>query len=114
MSESESSISMTYIQLTHDELPVQRIYEIDGVNYILNFDYNEVGDFYTFTILDEEESPLYAGKLAYLRNALQEVVPGLSLKNKLLALNLSDALREIPAIERISIDNFDGMRICII
>lgn len=111
---SDELISMTYIQLTHDELPVQKIYEIDGINYIFNFDYNSIGDFYTFTIVDSEENPLYASKLAYLGNSLQEVVPGLSLKKKILTLNLSDALREIPAIERISIDNFDSMRICII
>lgn len=111
---SDSQVQMTYISLTHDELPVQRVYEIDGENYIFNFDYNSVGDFYTFVILDDDENPLYAGKLAYLRNSLQEVVPGLILKSKILTLNLSDALREIPAIERISIDNFDTMRICII
>ena len=111
---SDEIIEMKYIQLAHDELPAQRVLEIDGANYIFNFDYNSVGDFYTFTILDEDETPLYASKLAYLRNSMQEVVPGLSLKRKIVTLNLSDALREIPAIERISIDNFDTMRICII
>ena len=111
---SDTSISMSYIQLTHAELPVQRVFEIGGENYIFNFDYNSVGDFYTFLILDEDENPLYASKLSYLANSMQEVVPGLSLKNQIIPLNLSDALREIPAIERISIENFDSMRICII
>ncbi len=107
-------IDLEYIQLKHDELPVQKVFEIDGENYIFNFDYNSIGDFYTFVILDENETPLYSSKLAYLGNSLQEVVPGLSLRKKIITLNLSDALREIPAIERISIENFDTMRICII
>ncbi len=111
---SDETIAMTYIQLTHDELPVQRILEIDGVNYTFNFGYNSVGDFYTFTILDEDDTPLYASKLAYLGNSMQGVVPGLSLKKKIVTLNLPDALSEIPAIERVSKDNFDTMRICII
>lgn len=111
---SDTSISMSYIQLTHAELPVQRVFEINGENYIFNFDYNSIGDFYTFMILDENENPLYASKLSYLGNSLQSVVPGLSLKSKLVTLNLSDALRDIPVIERISVNNFDTMRICII
>lgn len=111
---SDPIIQMTYLQLTHDELPVQRIIEIDGINYTFNFDYNSVGDFYTFAILDAEEIPIYASKLTYLGNSIQGVVPGLSLKRKIVTLNLSDALREIPAIERINKDNFDSMRICIV
>ncbi len=107
-------IELRYIQLSHDELPVQRVLEIDGVNYTFNFDYNSVGDFYTFTILDEDEIPLYSSRLIYLSNSVQEVVPGLSLKKKIITLNLPDVLQEIPGIERISKDNFDTMRICII
>ena len=108
------SISLTYIQLKHEELPVQRIYRIDGKNYIFHFDYNAVGDFYTLMILDDDENPIYASKLAYLRNSIQEVVPGLTLKRKIVPLNLSDVQKDIPTIDRISISNFDNMRVCII
>lgn len=115
MSETEvKAIELSYIELKHDELPVQRVYEIDGANYIFRFDYNAVGDFYTYLILDEDENALYAGKLTYLRNSMQGVVAGLSLKRKIVPLNWSDAQGQIPAINRISKDNFDSMRICII
>jgi len=108
------SISLTYIQLKHEELPVQKTYRIDGKNYIFSFAYNSVGDFYTFMILDDAENPLYASKFTYLRNGVQEVVSGLALKRKLVPINLSDVMKDIPSIERISINNFDNMRVCII
>ncbi|MCL2154190.1 MAG: hypothetical protein FWH53_00855 [Leptospirales bacterium] len=108
------SISLTYIQLKHDELPVQKIFRIDGKNYIFNFDYNAVGDFYTFTILDDDENPIYASKLTYLRNSIQEVVTGLTFKKKIVPLNLSDVMKNIPTVDRISKTNFDNMRVCII
>jgi len=108
------SISLTFMQLKHEELPVQKTYRIDGKNYIFSFDYNTVGDFYTFMILDDDENPIYASKLTYLRNGIQEVVSGLTLKRKLIPINLSDVMKDIPSIERISIDNFDNMRVCII
>jgi hypothetical protein len=108
------SISLRYIQLKHEELPVQKTFRIDGKNYIFNFDYNTVGDFYTFMILDDDESPIYSSKLTYLQNGIQEVVSGLTLKRKLVALNLSDVMKDIPDIDRISISNFDNMKVCII
>jgi len=111
---NDITIDMRYVQISHSELPVQKVFDIDGVNYTFNFDYNSVGDFYTFTILDEDENPLYAAKLCYLTNAMQSAVPGITLQRKIVALNLSDALREIPAIERLGIDNLDIMRICFI
>ena len=108
------SVNLTYIQLKHEELPVQKIFRIDGKNYIFNFDYNAVGDFYTLTILDDNENPIYASKLTYLRNSVQEVVQGLTLKRKIVPLNLSDVMKDIPTIDRISANNFDNMRVCII
>ena len=111
---TDISIDMTYIELKHDELPVQKVYDIDGENYIFRFDYNAVKDFYTFMVLDENENPIYVGKLTYLRNSMQDVVQGLSLRKKIVTLNLSDALGQIPAIERIGKENLDSMRICII
>ena len=108
------SISLTYIQLKHEDLPVRRVYRIDGKNYTFEFNYNSVGDFYSLMILGDDENPIYSSKLTYLENTLQEFVEGLDLKRKLIPLNLSDVMQDRANIDRISIDNFDSMRLCII
>ena len=108
------SITLTYMPLQHEELPVQKAFRIDGNNYIFHFDYNTTGDFYTLQIIDDNGNPIYTSKLTYLENAIHDVVSGLDLKRKIVPLNISDAMKNIPSIERIGASNFDSMRLCIV
>jgi hypothetical protein len=108
------TVTLNYIEIKHEELPVRRSYQIDGGNYNFHFDHNAVGDFYTLMILDDNEEVIYSSKLTYLENSIQEVVAGLDLKRKIIPLNLSDAMQEAATINRMGISNFDNMRLCII
>jgi hypothetical protein len=110
----DNIIEIEYLPVTHGELPVQKIFEIGGNDYIINFDYNDMHDFYTMTIVDEDENPVYAAKLSYLTNAIQNAVPGLELKERIVPLIMSDVSREVPQVERIGKDVFDNTRISIL
>jgi len=108
-------MDITYLPVTHDEMPVRKTFEIDGVQYDVDFNYNQRGDFYTMMLRNATTGEvLYSGKLTYLSNFLNGPVDGVAIASKIIPLCIEDVLREISAIERISKDNFDTMKVCLI
>jgi hypothetical protein len=92
---------------------VRKTFDIGGKNYIFDFDYNTRGDFYTIAIYDTSETLLYSGKLPNLQNLITGPIEGLDISVRLIPVNIEDAMRDYPAIDRIGSVNFDTMRICI-
>lgn len=103
-----------YLPVEHDELPLQVMFEIEGQNFTFNFDYNERFDFYTLMIVDENDEPVFANKLTYLSNALNTATEGLDISTMLIPLIIEDVSREFPEVERISKENFESIRMCLI
>jgi len=106
-------MNLIYLPIANKEIPVRKIFDIDGKNYIFDFDYNTRGDFYTVAIYDMGETLLYSGKLTYLQNLITGPVEGFDITARIIPVNIEDAVREYPAIDRIGSGNFDAMRICI-
>src|SRR4030042_123300 len=94
------------IPITHDEIPIRKIFDISGKNYIFEFNYNERFDFYTILIMDDDGNPLFSTKLCYDTNALHAVREGLDINFELRPLNEIDIAKEYPEINRIGKDNF--------
>lgn len=108
-------MDISFLPVAHDELPIRKTIEIDGVQYDVDFDYNQRGDFYTMALRDVTTGDvLYSGKLTYLSSFLNSPVDGVAITSKIIPLCIEDVLREIPAIERISKNNFDTMKVCLI
>lgn len=106
-------MNLVYLPIAHKEIPVRKIFDIGGKNYIFDFDYNTRCDFYTVAIYDMSETLLYSGKLTYLQDLITGPVEGLDISSRIIPVNIEDAIREFPAIDRIGSGNFDTMRICI-
>ena len=107
-------MELEYLPVQHSEMPVRKEFEIDGTRYLVDFDYNTRGDFYTATIRNGDEDVLYSGKLTYLSNLINGPVEGLAITSRIIPLNLGDVIREWPLVQRISQSNFDEMRICLL
>lgn len=106
-------MNLTSLPINHSEIPCRKTFVLQGKNYIFDFDYNTRCDFYTVAIYDMSETLLYSGKLTYLQNLITGPVEGLDISSRIIPVNIEDAIREFPAIDRIESGNFDTMRICI-
>lgn len=102
------------IPVTHEELPVQIYTDLDGTEYLLEFNYNERFDFYTLYIKDLEGNVLFTNKLSYRTHFLDAVREGINITKTLAPLHTVDSFRTFPEISRIGQDNFDQMRLMLI
>lgn len=108
------SISLEYFPFTHDELPVKKVFEVNGTNYSLEIRYNDVFDFYSIYVYDGDDNLLFSAKLNYLTDALDAVCEELKIGRHIVPLNESDVSRDYSEIGRIGKENFDTMKICLI
>lgn len=106
------NMELEFLPVEHDELPVRKVYTIDGAIYTVEIMYNDVHDFYTFAIIEDEEA-IFVGKLVYCENVFDAYVEGIP-DSKLIPLIVDDVQQEYLSVEKITSDNFDDVRICII
>jgi hypothetical protein len=99
------NIDLEYIEFTRDEIPVSKKVEIDGTIYVLEIQYNEMGDFYTSILYDEDENILVSSKLVYLGNAFDAVKEGMPSK-KLVPMNITDLTADFPGDLKVNRENF--------
>ena len=105
----------SYFPFTHDELPVEKIFNIDGENYAVSFEYNDVYDFYTMVISDASTGDvIFTTKLVYLCNALDAVVEGIKIARKIIPAIPSDMTAESPSDKHVNKNTFNEVRICLI
>lgn len=107
-------MSIDYLPFSHDELPCRKYFEIDDTVYGVEIAYNDIGDFYTMYIFDPDDNLLFSTKLSYLTGVIDAVCENLDISSKIVPLNELDAANEYPEIERIGIDNFDSLKVCLL
>lgn len=98
-------IDLEYIEFTRDEIPVSKKIEMDGRIYLLEIQYNEMGDFYTSILSDENENILVSSKLVCFGNAFDAVKEGMPSK-KLVPMNITDLSAEFPRTLSVNRENF--------
>lgn len=86
-----------FLFFTFPELPVQKLFEIGDSSFTYRLEHNETFDFFTLTLLDENDVILYTNKLVYRNNYLisgahllpeidREIIPT-DIKNLIKVLN---------------------------
>lgn len=88
------SISIEYMPITFDEIPVQKNFTIGQNTYAFLFQYNKTYDFFTMTIKDEDDNILYVTKLVYGSSLYHAVVENLELSQLLYAFYIDDLLTD--------------------
>ena len=84
-------ITLEYMPLTFDELPVEKTFTI-GNTYLFEFHYNERHDFFRVKIKDEEDNELYIAKLVYGGSVYHATVNGLELNQLIVPFDIQDLL----------------------
>ena len=108
------STSFEYLPVTHDEIPVEKVFILDGKSYALEFNYNDVGDFYTLMVSDESTGTLlFATRFSYLSEAIDAVVTGLSMTRNIIPSLPVDIDADSPSDTQVTIDTFDEVRLCL-
>lgn len=92
----------------HYDLPITKTFNIFKSRYDITIYYNDRYDIYTILIYKNNQL-LFAGKLTYLRNAVDAIVAEIPDDAKIIPLLLEDVLREVTRVNRISKNNFDKM-----
>lgn len=107
-------INLEYLEYTKEEIPVSKRVSIDGRLYVLEIQYNEVGDFYTAHIYDNKDELLLTSKLVYMQNIININNTKLPSK-KIVPLDLDDLSAEYPQNLRVNSATFgDKVRLYII
>lgn len=109
------STTYDYLPVTHDEIPVEKVFVLDGKSYAIEFNYNDRYDFYTMMVSDESSGDLlFTTKLTYLCNALDAVVEGLSLSHEIIPALTRDLDAGESSDTELCSDTFDEVLICLI
>ena len=106
-------MQLTFLNILQSEIPCEKIFLIDGIEYSFIFMYNDVFDFYTIVIKDMNGDVIISNKLSYQQNAFSPVIEKLP-DVRLVPIALSEFEQETSVYNRIGIDNFDNVRICIV
>lgn len=76
-----------YYPFSSDEIPAEKIFTIDTVDYSLFVDYNSIGDFYTIQISDSDGNVLLTNKLSTLTAVNDCIINGLTIPNRIIPIN---------------------------
>lgn len=106
-------MELTFLNISQAEIPCEKIYLINGAEYIFLFQYNDAYDFYTVTIKDMNDTVILVNKLSYLMNAFSSVMDGLP-DVQLLPTSLKEFEQTAPFYNRLGVENFDNVRICLL
>lgn len=103
---------LTFLPVIHEEIPVRKVYAIEGKNYTVDILYNDVHDFYTFSVIENDES-VFIGKLVYCENVFDAVVEGIPDK-RIIPLIIEDVVQTFLSVDRVKSENFDSVRLCVL
>jgi len=85
------ALDLEQIPLTPADFPYDITLPIDSVNYLIEFRYNDVYDFFTINFKDESDESIYASRIKYLGQVIHVVVAGLSqITSDIKAFSLND------------------------
>ena len=97
-----------YIDFDVDDLPETFEQDLDGTTYLISLTYNDEGDFFVFTLMEDDETPIVSEKLILNQPLFQELPPDERLPTTPLV-----PMDESGQAKRVSIDNFmDTVFLC--
>jgi len=101
-----------YLPVSHNEIPVEKIFFLDGKSYALEFNYNDAYDFYTLMVTDETTgSLLFTTRLSYLSETIDAIVSGLSMTRNIIPVLPNDIDAESGSDIQVTKDTFDEVRL---
>ena len=103
-----------YLPFVKEELPIQKTFDLGGVNYSILVRYNDRFDFYTAEVYNNENELIFTNKFTYLENFLDTITEGLNTNIRIIPLITDDIAQEYPRVNRISEDNFDDVRLALL
>ena len=97
-----------YITFDVDDLPETFEQDLDGTTYLISLAYNDEGDFFVFTLMEDDETPIVSEKLILNQPLFQALPPDQRLPTTPLV-----PMDESGQAKRVSIDNFmDTVFLC--
>lgn len=97
-----------HIDFDVDDLPETFEQDLDGTTYLISLTYNDEGDFFVFTLMEDDETPIASEKLILNQPLFQELPPDERLPTTPLV-----PMDESGQAKRVSIDNFmDTVFLC--
>lgn len=88
-----------FLPFTSDEIPVQKVFEINDTDFTYRLQLNTTFDYFILTILDNEDNILFSNKLVYKNDVLisgKHLLPGIGkqiipfdTKNQIRVLNFA-------------------------
>lgn len=97
-----------YIDFDVDDLPETFEQDLDGTTYLISLTYNDEGDFFVLTLMEDDETPIVSEKLILNQPLFQELPPDERLPTTPLV-----PMDESGQAKRVSIDNFmDTVFLC--
>lgn len=103
-----------FLPITHDEIPVEKVFTLDGKNYAVEFNYNDIGDFYTISIRDESTGDLlFTTKLTYLSKAIDAVIDGITMTHNIVPALPLDLDSNTNSDIEVTQENFDEVYLCL-
>jgi len=106
--------NIEFIDFNREEIPASKIVDIDGKMYEIEIQYNELGDYYSLILYDENGLLLMTSKLVYMYDALSATVEGLPSK-KIVPLNFTDYISGKYQDIQVNRENFgEKVSLCLI
>ena len=98
-------MELTCIEFDQNEIPVSKKVDIDGSLFTFELQYNEMADFYTILVYDNENNPLITSKLTYMGNVFHANTPGIP-DRKLIPLSITDLASAYPPEIKVNKETF--------
>ena len=87
------AITLEYLPLNKDELPVEKIFTFDK-QYLFRFRKNEKHERIYCEIRDTEDNILYTSRLTYGSNLIHAVVENLDISDPIVPFNIDDLVTD--------------------
>lgn len=96
-------LSIEFLDISGEQIPVNKFYEFSGTTYVFRIKYNEAGDFFTIEVYDSLDTTfLFSNKIVYGSNLIDSLRAPFA--DKIIPLNL-DILQGITSSEEITTES---------
>ncbi len=67
-------INIEFLDISGDQVPVNKFYELDGTTYTFRLKYNDIGEFFTLEVYDTlNQTFLFSNKMVYGTNMIDSL-----------------------------------------
>lgn len=74
------------------EIPIGKVFDINNIEYTYQIEYNELYDFYTMTIKNQDDEIIYTTKLVYGNDALHAISTASAIGKKIIPYTLKEKI----------------------